>query len=127
MFYLIFIWIVCGAISGAIANGKGNSFILWFIVGLFLGPIGIIAALISGSAYKCPACRKGVDKEAVKCPYCQTDIKEAKEKLLKEHDGTIDGILNSSDDKYVKIRAFADMRDKKLITEEQFLELRAKC
>ncbi len=41
---LIFIWIVTGLTTGVVASDKGHGFGSWTFVGLFLGPLGLIAA-----------------------------------------------------------------------------------
>ena len=43
---LIFIWITVGVICGVIASNKGHSGSFWFFIGLFLGPVGLILALV---------------------------------------------------------------------------------
>jgi len=37
-------WIVCGAYSATVAGSKGHQSITWFIGGLLLGPIALIAS-----------------------------------------------------------------------------------
>jgi len=44
---LVFIWITGGVICAVIASGKGRSGFFWFFIGLFLGPLGLILALIA--------------------------------------------------------------------------------
>ena len=43
---LVFIWITVGVICGVIASNKGHSGSFWFFIGLFLGPVGLVLALI---------------------------------------------------------------------------------
>jgi hypothetical protein len=70
----VIIWIVCGIIAGMIGAQKGEGCIS-FIVGVLLGPIGIITAILSkGNRVKCPYCQKLIDKKAIKCPYCHSDL-----------------------------------------------------
>ena len=55
MNWLIF-WIVCGCIAAAIGSKKGEG-VAGFFIGLLLGPLGIVFALIStGKNVKCPFC-----------------------------------------------------------------------
>ncbi len=73
MIFLLAIWLLFGAGTAAIANSNGRGALGWFMIGLLFGPIGIIAALIAGSGYQCPRCKKSVDKEATICPHCRTE------------------------------------------------------
>lgn len=42
---LIMIWVVCGFIAGSIASARGRGFGLWFVVGVLLGPLGVLGSL----------------------------------------------------------------------------------
>ena len=61
---------VFGAISAAIASNRGSSVFGFFFVGVMLGPIGIVLALVQGA--NCSACRKRIHTKATVCPHCQT-------------------------------------------------------
>ena len=81
---ILIIWVVCGIIAAAIASNKGDSGCFGFILGILLGPIGVIIALLSspkqakldervlksGKMKKCPACAELVKAEATKCRHC---------------------------------------------------------
>ena len=43
---LFLLWLSFGIISAAIAANKGRSGCGWFVLGLLLGPLGIILALV---------------------------------------------------------------------------------
>ena len=46
-----------------------------FVIGILLGPIGVIIILLSkGNQKKCPFCVELVNEKAVVCPHCQRDI-----------------------------------------------------
>ncbi|MCD4828604.1 MAG: zinc ribbon domain-containing protein [Candidatus Cloacimonetes bacterium] len=70
------IWIVCGIIGSIIGNPKGLG-CAGFVVGVLLGPLGVIImvvlALVGDSREKrqCPFCKKMINREATVCPFCR--------------------------------------------------------
>lgn len=66
-------WILFGVVTALIARNKGEPVITAFIVGIILGPIGlIIIFLIAGK--KCPYCKSRIHTEAIICPKCQQNL-----------------------------------------------------
>jgi hypothetical protein len=88
MEFVIF-WLICGGVAAMIANSKGGSGGMGFLIGLLLGPIGIIAALFmgseagkvdaqvtSGEMKKCPRCAEAVLPDAMVCRYCGNEFEK---------------------------------------------------
>jgi hypothetical protein len=68
------IWIASIVIAGAIGNRKGEGFLSAFLA-VFLGPIAILIAMVSsGNRVKCPFCKELINKDAIKCPRCQSNL-----------------------------------------------------
>jgi hypothetical protein len=73
-FVLIVGWLACGLIAASIGQRKGEGCGA-FIVGVLLGPLGILLALVSkGNRKTCPFCKELIHKDAVVCPRCQRDL-----------------------------------------------------
>jgi RNA polymerase subunit RPABC4/transcription elongation factor Spt4 len=98
------IWIVCIALSVAISQEKGRSSAEGLLLGLLLGPVGVVIsavlpkneaalevrALSSGAMRKCPYCAELVKSQATVCRYCGRDIPIAPlDKVLYTHDGLV--------------------------------------
>jgi predicted amidophosphoribosyltransferase len=67
---LIIPWFLFGIIAAAIGAKKGEG-CLSLILGLLLGPIGILIVLLSkGNRQTCPYCRELVHKDAAICRHC---------------------------------------------------------
>lgn len=87
-----FIWLLCAVIASAAASGRGLNGCLWFAIGFFLGPFGVLLALLwpanrpvqvaissaddvePGARIVCPNCRSFVPAAATICRYCQTRL-----------------------------------------------------
>lgn len=80
---LVILWLICGGVAAMIASSKGGSGGLGFLVGVLLGPFGIIIAFFMGSENKlaekqvaagakkkCPRCAELVQADAQVCRHC---------------------------------------------------------
>jgi len=75
-----------------VARSKGRSGAGFFIIGVLLGPLGLLgsavaspdkdkqdtrskrAGLQSGAMRKCPVCAEVIQSEALKCRFCHSDV-----------------------------------------------------
>ena len=65
-------WFTCG-IAGAIIGSSKNAAFGGFILGFFLGPLGVIAAFAIDGRRKCPKCATRVNAGASICPQCRSE------------------------------------------------------
>ena len=65
-------WCALGVIAALVASSRGGSAGAGLLIGLLLGPIGIIVALFEGTP--CPHCRSRINSKATVCPKCQRKI-----------------------------------------------------
>ena len=67
---IVIIWLLFGFIAGIIGSKKGEG-CLGFIVGVLLGPFGILFAIFSkGNQVTCPYCKELIKKDAIVCKHC---------------------------------------------------------
>ena len=80
-------WILCGFVSAGIYTSKGRSGAAAFIIGILLGPIGVLLALLtpadkasqerkqvqSGGMMRCAFCKELMRRDATVCPHCQRE------------------------------------------------------
>ena len=68
-----------GLATGFIGKGKGSSFFIWFVVGMALPPLGLIAAILyrvdkDEPERECPRCHKPLKLYVQVCPRCGEDL-----------------------------------------------------
>jgi len=83
---LVLINVLIGLLAAVIAQGKGYSFIRWWINGALWGPFGLLYVIFMGkneegmrrrsgeNTINCPHCDQMIATDASKCQYCQKDI-----------------------------------------------------
>ena len=73
---LFLIWVVSIFLAAAI-GGRKDAAGTGLVLGIFLGPLGVLLALvIQGDRKACPYCKELINKAAVKCPRCQSSLGE---------------------------------------------------
>jgi hypothetical protein len=84
---ILIIAVLIGLIPAAIAQGKGKSFLLWWIYGAVLFIVALPHAIImrtddraiesqqlSSGMKKCPSCAELIKQDAKVCKHCGRDI-----------------------------------------------------
>lgn len=84
-------WLFLGISTAMVASSKGRSGFGWCILGLFLGPLGLILALVvapiqdnlehkalhARTTKKCPFCAELIRVEAVVCRFCGRPVQSS--------------------------------------------------
>lgn len=69
----LLLWCLFGLAAALVVGSKGGNGCLWFVLGVLFGPFALLLALFDqGTQKQCRACKKFVDGEATRCPYCQS-------------------------------------------------------
>jgi hypothetical protein len=72
---VIFVIVLAATLCAVIARAKERGAATWFLVGVLLGPIGVIVALLVPSArVECPHCRERIRPAASVCPHCRSQL-----------------------------------------------------
>lgn len=80
----LILWLLCGLAASIVMSNKGRSGCGGWALGVLLGPIGLVIALVmssdkiemdrqalkKGEMRKCPECAELIRAEAKKCRYC---------------------------------------------------------
>ena len=100
MVIAVIFWVVFGLVSAGIASSKGQPGCLWFVLGVMLGPIALIVALVikdetlngqsaaqvqakpgelsaPGETKRCPLCAELIQAGAVYCRFCNHWLEHA--------------------------------------------------
>ena len=72
-------WLIVAVAAGWLAEEKGRSAIIWFLVGLVSGPFAVVLVGFaprgaSGQFQRCRECREPIRREAVVCPFCRATM-----------------------------------------------------
>ena len=85
IFITLVVSVICAIAAEEVARTRGRSALGYGSAGLFLGPLGLIAAIVvpsdedalaqrrlaRGLAKQCPECREAIRPDARSCRYCQ--------------------------------------------------------
>jgi uncharacterized paraquat-inducible protein A len=68
-----------GLATGIVAKGKGSSFWIWFVIGMVLPLLGLIAVIFyrvekNEPERQCPKCQKTLKLYVQVCPRCGADL-----------------------------------------------------
>ncbi len=67
----IVFWVLCGIVSAVVASSRGASGFLGFVLGVLLGPLGIVIAFVLKPSATLPTTPTSSDGTFIKCAHCQ--------------------------------------------------------
>lgn len=78
---VVIFWLACSVLCWVVANSKNRFAGIWFVIGLFLGPLALLAVGFMPTVeraqgpspkthVKCPDCRELVIIDAKVCKHC---------------------------------------------------------
>ena len=65
------IWIMIAGVAGLIGGNRGDYGAKWFVYGLFIGPLAIVAAFSAGK--RCHRCDSKISPKAAVCMRCGSE------------------------------------------------------
>jgi MFS family permease len=73
------VWVLVAVAAGWLADQKGRSPAIWFLIGLLSGPfavllVGFAPRGASGDHRRCRECREPIRREAAVCPFCRATM-----------------------------------------------------
>jgi MFS family permease len=73
------VWVLVAVAASWLADQKGRSPAIWFLVGLLSGPfavflVGFAPRGASGQYRRCRECREPIRSEATVCPFCRATM-----------------------------------------------------
>jgi hypothetical protein len=85
------VWLLFGIVCGVIAETRGLGPVKWFVIGLLIGPFGVVlvlvlppnekkleeAALEGGKFARCPYCAELIRHDAIICKHCGREVTKA--------------------------------------------------
>ena len=69
-FLMLSVPLAFAIITMKVANERSNLPVLWFFLGLLLGPFALLAAFLTSRKKPCAQCRKRIENDALNCAYC---------------------------------------------------------
>ncbi len=102
MEFVAIIWLGLAIATGAAARWRGRDGFGWFLLAVIISPLLALILLIAfqpkrrGASKLCKFCRSEIDRHAVICPHCQSDISMTPLEIS-NHNAAVDGQLSGDD------------------------------